>query len=110
MQWYDYLIDATQRASRPIEYQHNTRQMLETAGFTDIQEQVIRAPYNPWPKDAQQKDIGRWYCVGLAEGLEALSLAPLTRVYQWPASNVRRLIQDVKACVTTRKCHGYNNM
>lgn len=110
MDWYDYLVDATRRASRPIEYQHNTRQLLERAGFTDIQEQVIRAPYNPWPKDSQLKEIGRWYCVGFTEGLEALSLGPLTRVYGWPADNVRRLIDDVKSCVTAKQHHGYNNM
>ena len=84
--------------------------MLEAAGFTDIQEQIIRAPFSPWPRDAQLKELGRWYCIGLSAGLEGLSLAPLMRVYGWPASNVRRLVRDVKACVTSKKFHGYNNM
>jgi len=110
VQWYEYLVDATRRVHRSIEYQQNTRQMLETAGFTDIQEQIIRAPFNPWPKDPHQKEIGRWYCVGLAEGLEALSMGPLTRVFNWTAADVRRMAEDVKACITTKKCHGYNNM
>lgn len=109
-QWYGYLKDATARAARPIEYQQNTRQMLETAGFTDIQEQIIRAPFNSWPRDPYQKEIGRWYCVGLSEGLEAMSLGPLTRVYGWKVNAIKSMCEDVKAHMIQRKIHAYNNM
>ncbi|KZF21952.1 methyltransferase LaeA [Xylona heveae TC161] len=110
VQWYDWLDDATQRASRPVAYQRNTRQMLEMQGFVDIQENVIRIPLNSWPASLHEKDIGRWYNLGLTEGLEALSLGPLTRVYGWPAEDVRRLIVDVKAHMCNKKIHAYNNM
>ncbi|KAL9089236.1 MAG: hypothetical protein Q9165_005804 [Trypethelium subeluteriae] len=109
-QWYDCLKDATARISRPIEYQHNTRQMLQAAGFIDINETVIRAPYNSWPADPHQKEIGRWYNLGLTEGLEALSLAPFTRVYQWPVPSVGRIVEDAKRQIVSKKQHGYNNM
>src|SRR6187200_3186313 len=75
VKWYHYLADATARVSRPIAYNHSTRQMLQTAGFIDIQEIVIRAPYNSWPNDPQKKEIGRWYNLGIIEGLDALSFA-----------------------------------
>lgn len=110
-QWYGYLVDATTRSSRPIAYQHNTRQMLQAAGFIDIQETIIRAPYNSWPADPHQKEIGRWYNLGITEGLEALSLGPLTRAYRWSAvDHVKPLIQAVKREICTRKIHAYNNM
>lgn len=110
-QWYGYLQDATQRVSRPIAYQHNTRQMLQAAGFIDIQETIIRAPYNSWPADPHQKDIGRWYNLGITEGLEALSLAPLTRVYQWDAErHVKPMLESVKRQIISKKIHAYNNI
>ena len=109
-QWYEHLKDATRRASRPIEYQSNTRQMLEAAGFTDILEQIIRAPFNSWSKDTHQKQIGRWYCVGLSEGIEAMSMAPFTRIFRWSPADVKRMADDVKSYVMKRHCHGYNNM
>jgi hypothetical protein len=111
VQWYGYLADATQRASRPIAYQHNTRQLLEAAGFTDIQEQVIMAPYNSWPADPHHKEIGRWYNLGITEGLEALSLAPFTRVFRWDATqHVKPLVAEVRKQICNRKIHAYNNM
>jgi hypothetical protein len=110
-QWYNYLADATQRANRPIAYQSHTRQMLETAGFIEISEVIIRAPYNSWPADPHQKDIGRWYNLGITEGLDALSLAPFTRVYQWDATqHVKPLLGEVKKQICNRKIHAYNNM
>ena len=84
--------------------------MLQAAGFIDINETVIRAPYNSWPADPHQKEIGRWYNLGLTEGLEALSLAPFTRVFQWPVHSVQRICEDAKKQIVNKKQHGYNNM
>lgn len=109
-QWYDYLEDATNRASRPISYQENTKQLLETQGFVDIQDQVIQLPLNSWPSDPHLKELGRWYNLGLTEGLEAISLGPLTRVFRWPPTDVRRLVGDVKTAICSKKHHIYNNM
>ncbi|OCK90767.1 LaeA-like protein [Cenococcum geophilum 1.58] len=110
-QWYNYLADATHRVSRPIAYQHNTRQMLQAAGFIDIQEIVIRAPYNSWPNDPHQKEIGRWYNLGISEGLEAMSVAPFIRVNQWNLNqHVKPLIEAVRAQICNKKIHAYNNI
>ena len=109
--WYGWLADATQRAFRPIAYEHRTRQLLQAAGFIDIQETVIRVPYNTWPNDPHQKDIGRWYNLGLTEGLEALTFAPLTRVYHWDLNaHVRPIVEGVRRELCNRKIHAYNNM
>lgn len=110
-EWYNYLADATQRANRPIAYNQNTREYLENAGFIDIHEEVIRAPYNTWPNDPHQKDIGRWYQLGLTEGLEALSLAPLARVNRWDVNmHIKPLLDAVRLQICNRKIHAYNNM
>lgn len=110
VEWYNHLKDATRRTGKSVDYQQNTRQLLETAGFTDIQERVVRAPFNSWPKDPHQRDIGRWYCVGFADAIEAISLAPFTRTYQWPTATVKRYCDAVQKCLLTKKYHGFNNI
>ncbi|KAF2868712.1 methyltransferase LaeA [Massariosphaeria phaeospora] len=111
IKWYDYLQDATARVSRPIAYENNTRQLLQSAGFIDIQERVVRAPYNAWPNDSHQKEIGRWYNLGITEGLEALSFAPFTRVYRWDLNDhVKPLVEAVRAQICNKKIHAYNNI
>ena len=110
LEWYEWLEDATARASRSIKYQQNTKQLLEAQGFVDVKMQVIKLPLNPWPADPHLKEIGRWYNLGMIEGLEAASLGPLTRVYRWPPEDVRKLVKDVKAGICNKKFHIYNNL
>ena len=110
LDWYRYLEDATARASRPIKYQQDTKQLLEAQGFVDVRTQVIKLPLNPWPADPHLKEIGRWYNLGLIEGLEAVTLGPLTRVYRWSPDAVRKMVLDVKTGICNKRCHIYNNM
>ncbi|KAF2277869.1 LaeA-like protein [Westerdykella ornata] len=111
VKWYEYLVDATQRSERPIAYNQNTRELLETAGFIDIHEEVIRAPFNSWPNDPHQKEIGRWYNLGLTEGLEALSFGPLGRVFRWDVDqHIKPFLETVRQQICNRKIHAYNNI
>ncbi|KAF8854588.1 methyltransferase LaeA [Acephala macrosclerotiorum] len=110
VQWANYLLDATARASRPLAYNPNIRSMLEGAGFVEIQEQIIKVPLNPWPADPHLKDVGRWYNLSLTQGLEALSLAPLTRINNWSKADVDRLTAAAKRDICSKRYHSYSNM
>ncbi|KAK2627424.1 hypothetical protein QTJ16_003390 [Diplocarpon rosae] len=110
VEWTRLLLDATARAQRPLAFNPHTRRQLERAGFVDIREQIIKVPLNPWEKDPHLKDIGRWYNLGLTQGLQALSLGPLTRVWQWTAAEVEALIADVKKEICSKRYHFYCNM
>ena len=108
--WYGYIEDATNRASRPIQYPHETCEMLRAQGFVDVEETVIRLPVNSWPVNRHERDIGRWYNLGMCEGLDAMSLAPLTRMFEWSVHDVRRLVVDVKKGLCNTSWHVYNNL
>jgi hypothetical protein len=108
--WSQYLLQVTQEASRPLAYNNDTKAMLERHGFVEIQEQVIKVPLNPWPADPHMKDIGRWYNLGLTQGLEALTLAPMMRIAEWPRADVDKLIMEAKREICTKRIHAYNNM
>lgn len=108
--WSEWLLRATQETGRPLAYNVDTRAMLERHGFVEIQEQVIKVPLNPWPGDPHLKDIGRWYNLGLTQGLEALTLAPMMRVAEWPRADVDKLIMEAKREICTKRIHAYNNM
>jgi hypothetical protein len=84
--------------------------MLERQGFVEIQEQVIKVPLNPWPADPHLKDIGRWYNLGLTQGLEALTLGPLMRVANWPRPEVDKLVGEAKREICAKRFHTYCNM
>ncbi|KAF4611378.1 hypothetical protein G7Y89_g15635 [Cudoniella acicularis] len=105
--WARYVLDATLIQNMPLAYNTETRSMLEKVGFVNIQEQVIKVPFSPWPTDPHLKDIGRWYNLGLTQGLEALTLAPMTRNRNWTKADVDRLVVDTKKEICSKKIHAY---
>ncbi|KAF2758776.1 methyltransferase LaeA [Pseudovirgaria hyperparasitica] len=112
--WYNYLVDATSRASKPIAYNQYTRQSLAAAGFIDISERVIRVPYNRWPTDPRERKIADWHTWTLADetcqGLEALSMAPFTRCLNWRREEFEPFLALVRTEMKTRRIHAYNNI
>ena len=110
LQWYEWLEDATARGGKPIQYERAAVDLLKQQGFVDIRDRVIRLPFNAWPESLHERDIGRWYSLGLCEGLEALSLGPFTRVYRWSLSDIERLCEEVKGLICNRKYRVYNDL
>ncbi|KAI5850719.1 S-adenosyl-L-methionine-dependent methyltransferase [Tricharina praecox] len=108
--WQQYVMDATAAAGKPMAYEHRTGQLLRDAGFTDIQEVVYQLPLSPWPAETHLKDCGRWYNLGMSEGLEAFSLGPLCRVLKWPQDEVRNFLKDVQKDINSKQIHAYSNI
>lgn len=107
LQWYSLLCQATEGAYKPIAYNTSTRQQLQSAGFTEVAEQIIRIPLNSWPKDKQEHDIGQWCLLGLDLYLEALTLGPFTRVLGWGKQRVDKLLSEVRRDLRTKRFHAY---
>ena len=112
VKWHRYLLEATSQTGKPLQYQHNTRELLSAAGFIDIREHVIRVPYHHWPVDPVQSSIGNFYQLTLNQikGLEALSMAPFSRVFQWQRSQIEGFCQMVRQEIMSTQIHAYNNM
>ncbi|KAI5807694.1 S-adenosyl-L-methionine-dependent methyltransferase [Peziza echinospora] len=109
-QWQQILFDATDRTGKPLRYSTRVREQLMEAGFVDIQQTTIRVPLNAWPTDPYMKECGRWFGLSLMEGLEAISLGPLTRVLGWAPDDVKQFIAPVKKDISNKSIHGFNNL
>ena len=111
-QWYDYLVRATDSTPKTIRYPHNTRTVLAQAGFTDISERVIKAPYRAWSPDPVAFNIGNFHqtALDLCFGLEALSLGPFSRVFGWNKQEIDGFLSGVRAEIRNRSIHAYTNM
>jgi len=105
--WQEYVLDATDRSGKSLRYERRTGQFLRDAGFVDIQEVVLKLPMSPWPADRYLKDVGRWFNLGFQEGLEAITLGPMTRVMGWSAVEVRNFILSVQKDLNSKSIHGY---
>lgn len=110
VEWYDHLRDATKMLGRPIQYPHNTEEMLKRAGFVDVNHTVHMVPFNTWPADDNQKKTGRRYCACLLQAIEALSLQPMTKAFGWSVEEIRPMLTALGRAIMNRKVHAYNNV
>jgi ubiquinone/menaquinone biosynthesis C-methylase UbiE len=115
-QWYDYIYQVYNVLSRPIAYNENTGADLERAGFVDIRHERYLLPLNGWPLERKDHTAGMWYNIALSAGedktggygMEAISLAPLTRVFHWPVEHARQLCEDALKQASDPTVHAYN--
>lgn len=105
--WHDALYEASKKIGRPIESLSKNIPLFEEAGFVDIVHREFKWPFNTWPRDPKLKEIGRWQCVNMDMGLEAFSLALLTRAMGWTKEEVLACCAEVRKDIRNRTMHGY---
>ncbi|KAJ3524835.1 hypothetical protein NM208_g11894 [Fusarium decemcellulare] len=105
--WHDALYEASKKIGRTIQSVAHDTTVLEKAGFVDIVHREFKWPFNTWPLNPKLKEIGRWQCVNMDMGLEAFSLALLTRVAGWTKEEVLACCAEVRKDIRNRRMHGY---
>ncbi|KDN70928.1 putative TAM domain methyltransferase [Colletotrichum sublineola] len=105
--WHALLQEAAEKLGRPLEGLGKQTEAMQEAGFVDITRKDYILPLNSWPADPHLKEIGRWQCVNLDMGLEALSLGLLTRALDWSKEDVLALCAAVRTDLRNRKMHAY---
>ncbi|KAI1804738.1 methyltransferase LaeA [Daldinia bambusicola] len=84
--------------------------MLQRLGYVDVEQTSKRIPFNSWPDDAQEKEIGRWFNLGITKGLHAITIAPLTRMNGYDPEHVENLISKVRKEMCSRSLRAYCTM
>jgi hypothetical protein len=78
-EWWENLRKALAEFGRDLQAMLKMEQLLRDAGFVNIEERVVKIPIGPWAKDKKLKTAGM-YCRAMVEdGLEGLSLGPMSR-------------------------------
>ncbi|KAI8247308.1 Secondary metabolism regulator LAE1 [Colletotrichum sp. SAR 10_77] len=81
--------------------------VVEEAGFVDVKLTKFKWPLNPWAKDNHYKLLGEWTEENFMEGIEAWTLAPLTRALEWTREEVLVFLTQVRKELRDRSIHAY---
>lgn len=74
-----YSAEMSRAARRDFQVSRSMKQMIEEAGFVDVQEQKLKLPLGPWSTDPKMKDVGRFYERFYKTGLQGWLLQICTR-------------------------------
>lgn len=110
LEWRDRLIEASYKFGKPMGVAKHYKDWLTEAGFTNVQEDIYKVPYSPWPKDPKMKELGRYQQVLMLEALDAYSFALFTRILGWSTDQIRLLLAGVRKELLDRTFHGYSRL
>ncbi|KAH7123080.1 S-adenosyl-L-methionine-dependent methyltransferase [Dactylonectria macrodidyma] len=107
LKWCTLLNQASVMVGRPCESFENLKIAMTNVGFVDVSLNCFKWPINPWPKDKKHKEIGAWNKVNWEDALEALSMAPFTRIHGWSKEEVTVLLAKVRKDLVNPAVHAY---
>lgn len=80
---------------------------LREAGFVNIQEKVFKAPIGMWAKNQTLKTIGLYMRSILLDGLQGVSIKPLTKGLDWTVEEVEVFLVDIRKSLMDKSVHSY---
>ncbi|KAK1639697.1 methyltransferase domain-containing protein [Colletotrichum phormii] len=106
--WSKLLVEATEIVGQPLNDGPKFKQMLEDAGFVDVQEKKGILPLGSWPeKGTKEHELGTWCRSITLESLEALSLALFTRVLGWTKEETLVFCAEAREELKQQNIHAY---
>jgi hypothetical protein len=106
-QWSEFMLEASTKAGKPINFSSQFEQLMKDAGFVNVTAKALKWPSNSWPKNNKKKKLGLWQGGNLAYGIEGFSLALFTRVLGWTKKEVDVFLMKVKNDIKDRTIHSY---
>ncbi|RDW64247.1 hypothetical protein BP5796_10749 [Coleophoma crateriformis] len=106
-QWCSLVRTAASALGRDFAVVPKYKAYLEEAGFVDIVEKQMAWPIGSWAKGEKMKAIGAWCKEDVLMGLQAWSMAALTRGLGMEASEVEKLINEVRGELREGGLHCY---
>ncbi|RKL29930.1 hypothetical protein BFJ72_g11799 [Fusarium proliferatum] len=101
------LQEASERFGRPYVDIPALVNVMTEIGFVDVKIERFRWPSNSWPKDKKYKELGTWCYENFSSGLEAITMAALTRGHGWSVEDTTVFLMDVRKTMGDRKIHAY---
>ncbi|KAK1726398.1 S-adenosyl-L-methionine-dependent methyltransferase [Colletotrichum acutatum] len=109
-QWADKLDECFKILGRPFVNVPSLIPILKEAGFVDVTMVPFKWPVGPWAKDPHYKELGEWALENSSQGLEAWTMAALTRALDWSNAEVQALLAQVRKDLKDRSIHHYTPM
>jgi hypothetical protein len=107
IKWLDLLKQGLKNLGPDVDRPLKLAESLREAEFVNVEQKSFKVPIGTWPKNKTLRLIGLYLRTILIEGLQAISLGPLTRGLKWMREEVEVLLVDVRKCLMDSSQHTY---
>lgn len=108
--WNKTLVEGAKKIGRDWWCTPNYAKWFGEAGFEAVVERRYQWPMNTWPKGKKNKILGLWTLTNGLDGLNAVSMAMMTRVLGMSPEAVELMLVDVRRDMKDKSIHSYYPM
>lgn len=106
-QWIDLQYKALRSVGREWDWAMKYKEMMEEAGFRNVEQKVFKWPQNTWPKATHFKQLGAISIANLDGGLEGFSLRPFSGLLGMGREEIEVLLAGVRKDMVNSRIHAY---
>ncbi|KAF4964840.1 hypothetical protein FSARC_7268 [Fusarium sarcochroum] len=85
----------------------NDVELLQAAGFVDIQVKDFKIPVGGWAKDPKLRLVGQFLRATIANDLEGYTLVLAQQILKWPQSEYQLFLMEMRKALKDNSIHGY---
>ncbi|GKT75495.1 methyltransferase domain-containing protein [Colletotrichum tofieldiae] len=108
IEYVNLLKEVSKKLGREYVEVSSLKNMMIEAGFLDVEMRMYKWPHNEWPKDPRYKKLGFWTQENFGSALEAICMAPFTRVLGWTREEVNVFLVQVRKDLKNKSYHAYS--
>ncbi len=101
------LVEGSQKLGRDFSAAKQHDKRFHEIGFVNVEKKLFKWPTNSWPKSKELKEVGLWTLANIGAGLDAISMASLTRGLGMTKDEVLVYNSAVRKDLKDRKIHAY---
>ncbi|KAK0628774.1 S-adenosyl-L-methionine-dependent methyltransferase [Bombardia bombarda] len=107
-QWGKIFVEGGRTIGRPFTVVPDglQRKAMETAGFVDIHEVNFKTPIGGWPKDPNQKEIGRYAQLASEQDTEGYIML-IANTLGWRREEILVYVAQLRREIRSGKYHGF---
>ncbi|KAJ4252794.1 hypothetical protein NW762_010700 [Fusarium torreyae] len=85
----------------------NDVELLQAAGFVDIQVKDFKVPVGGWAQDPKLRQVGRFVHATIANDLEGYTLLLAQQTLRWPQDEYQLFLTEMREAMKDKNIHGY---
>jgi SAM-dependent methyltransferase len=105
--WAQRIMDGGAALGKDFTRVRRFKEMFEEIGFVDVVETRTPLPIGTWAQGKVMKTLGEWMRIDMMVGLEAMSMAIMTRGLGMTPEEVEADLVKIKAEIESNKLHAY---
>ena len=106
-EWNKVVVEGAKKLGRDWHCVRNYKRWFEEIGFEAVVERHFAWPMNRWAKGKKMKMIGTLSMDNALEGIEAISLAIMTRVLGKSPEEIENMLKEVRRDIQDTSVHSY---